>query len=237
MRFILGGLLAVAVIGGVANQSGAQDDFKIEPGYVSLFNGKDLSGWKYGKEADLSGKTETADKRFRVADGIIVADEGKGIKDLYTVKAFNSEFNLKVEFRAALKADSGLYVRGTQLQVRDFHRRKEMKQLTKFKTDDWNELDVTVKNGVVSTTVNGKAVTEKDELEVIVKNGTPVAKLNGKSVDIAKIEVSVGAVARCLCNGEFIENMKIATKSGQGVGLQAESGKFEFRRVRVKEMP
>src|SRR5580765_6829758 len=128
----------------------AGDDFKPEPGYVSLFNGKDLAGWKYGKEADLTGKTETADKRFRVADGIIIAEEGKGIKDLYTVKAYNTEFNVKMEFRAALKAYSGVYVRRPQLQVRDFIRRKEMvKQLTKFKNDDWNELDITVKNGVV----------------------------------------------------------------------------------------
>jgi hypothetical protein len=215
----------------------AGDDFKPEPGYTSLFNGKDLTGWKYYKETDLTGKTETADKRFRVADGIIVAEEGKGIKDLYTVKPFNTEFNLKMEFRASLKADSGVYVRGPQLQVRDFIRRNEMKHLKKFKNDDWNELDITVKNGVVSTVVNGKALTEKDSLNLTVQNGKPVAVLNGKSIDISKIEVSVGAVARCLCNGEFMENMKIPLTSKQGIGLQAEVGKFEFRRIRIKEMP
>src|SRR5262249_47941193 len=152
--------------------SNAGDDFKPEPGYVSLFNGKDLAGWKYYKETDLTGKTETADKRFRVADGIIIAEEGKGIKDLYTVKAYNTEFNLKMESRASLKAASGVYVRGPQLQVRDFIRRKEMlKQLTKFKNDDWNELDITVKNGVVSTVVNGKTLTDKDTLTLSVENG------------------------------------------------------------------
>ena len=135
-------------------------------------------------------------------------------------------------------ADSGVYVRGPQLQVRDFIRRKEMlKQLTKFKNDDWNELDITVKNGVVTTVVNGKALTEKDSLNLTVQNGKPVANLNGKSVDINKIEVSVGAVAKCLCNGEFMENMKIPQKSAQGIGLQAETGKFEFRRIRIKETP
>ncbi|MBM3992913.1 MAG: DUF1080 domain-containing protein [Planctomycetes bacterium] len=230
-------LVPLAILA-VALTTRAGDDFKPEPGYVSLFNGKDLAGWKYGKETDLAGKTETADKRFRVADGIIVAEEGKGIKDLYTVKAFNTEFNLKLEFRAALKADSGVYIRGPQLQVRDFIRRGEMKgKLTKFKNDGWNELDITVKNGVVTTTVNGKALTEKDSLALSVENGKPIAMLNGKSVDINKIECSVGAVARCLCNGELMENMKIPQKSGQGIGLQAETGKFEFRRIRVKEMP
>ena len=235
MRLIKGGLLATALLGGLVVRSNAGDDFKLEPGYNSLFNGKDLSGWKYGKEADLAGKTETMDKRFKVAGGVIIAEEGKGIKDLYTIKDFNKEFNLKVEFRASLKSDSGLYVRGPQLQVHDFIRRGEMKgKLTKFKNDGWNELDITVKNGVVSTTVNGKPLTEKDVLDLHVKEGVPSAMLNGKSVDISKIEVSVGAVARCMCNGEFMENMKIPQKSAQGVGLQAETGKFEFRRIRIR---
>ncbi|MBY0522556.1 MAG: DUF1080 domain-containing protein [Gemmataceae bacterium] len=92
----------------------AADDFKLEDGYVSLFNGKDLTGWRYSKE-DLTGKTETSDKRFFVKDGIIVADEGKGIKDLYTVKEFDKDFNLKIEFRAGEKSDSGVYIRGPQL--------------------------------------------------------------------------------------------------------------------------
>ncbi len=237
MRFVIVPFALLAALACVMTGK-AGDDFKPEPGYVSLFNGKDLAAWKYYKETDLTGKTETADKRFRVAGGVIIAEEGKGIKDLYTVKAFNGEFNVKMEFRASLKADSGVYVRGPQLQVRDFIRRKEMvKQLTKFKNDDWNELDITVKNGVVTTVVNGKALTEKDTLNLSVQNGKPVANLNGKSVDINKIECSVGAVAKCLCNGEFMENMKIPMKSAQGIGLQAETGKFEFRRIRIKETP
>lgn len=215
----------------------AGDDFKPEPGYTNLFNGKDLTGWKYGKETDLTGKTETADKRFRVADGIIIAEEGKGIKDLDSVKAFDGEFNVKLEFRAALKADSGVYIRGQQLQVRDYIRRGEMKQLKSFKNDGWNELDITVKNGIVTTIVNGKALTDKDTLNLSVQNGKPIASLNGKSVDVAKIECSVGAVAKCLCNGEFLQNMNIPMKNARGVGLQAETGKFEFRRIRIKAMP
>ena len=230
-------LFVFVLVGGLAVPISAGDDYKLEEGYVSLFNGKDLTGWRYYKETDLAGKTETGDKRFRVVKGIIVAEEGKGIKDLYTIKPFNTEFNLKMEFRASLEADSGVYVRGPQLQVRDFIRRNEMKHLKKFKNDDWNELDITVKNGVVTTIVNGKALTEKDSLNLTVQNGKPVANLNGKSVEINKIECSVGAVAKCLCNGEFMENMKVPLKSGQGIGLQAEMGKFEFRSIRIREMP
>ena len=90
MRSIMGGLF-VAVLSGISLVSPSTAGDK-EEGYVSLFNGKDLAGWRYYKEMDLTGKTETFDKRFRVADGIIIAEEGKGIKDLYTVKDFNKEF-------------------------------------------------------------------------------------------------------------------------------------------------
>jgi len=235
-------LLAAFLLVGAASGPAA-DDFKLEDGYVSLFNGKDLTGWRYYKE-DLTGKTETADKRFFVKDGIIVADEGKGIKDLFTVKEFDKDFNLKIEFRAGEKSDSGVYLRsgGAQLQVRDFIRRGEQKQMKKFKNDDWNELDITVKGGVIATTVNGKTVTAKDVLEVTVKNGKPVAKLNGTAVDVTKLEISVNNVATCFCNGEPFSppTMKVPAKGP--IGLQAEPGakvgtmKFEYRRLRIKEI-
>jgi len=215
---------------------------KVEEGYTSLFNGKDLTGWKYHGKA-LDDKTETPDKRIEVKDGVIVMNEkdakGKGgIKDLYTVKTFNNDFNLKLEFRAALKADSGVYLRGPQLQVRDFIRRNEQKQLKKFKDDDWNELDITVKGGNVVTTVNGKPLTDRDVLELTVKERKPQAKLNGKDIDVNAIQVSVNAIATCLCNGEPLapKTMTVPGKSNAGIGLQAETGKFEFRNIRIKEL-
>ena len=209
-----------------------QPDFKPAAGFRSLFNGKDMTGWHYKQTKEkLDGKTESADKRFLVKDGVIVCDEGKGIKDLYTNEEFDQEFILKVQFRAAAKADSGVYVRGNQLQVRDFIRRGEMKgKLTKFKNDDWNELEITVRNKV--TTFNGKVLTPADQLSVTVKDGVPTATLNGKPVPVANINVSHGPVAHCFCNGEFMEDMKVPAKGG--IGLQAETGKFEFRHVQIK---
>jgi hypothetical protein len=214
-----------------------QDDFKPEEGFTLLFNGRDLTGWTYGKEA-LDGKTETPDQRFQVVGGVIVANDkdaqGKGgIKDLYTAASFDRDFQLKLEFRAGLKADSGVYLRRSQLQVRDYIRRGEMKHLTKFKDDGWNELDITVRNNVVVTTVNGKTLTPQDTLEVVVKDGRPEAKLNGKAVDANDIQVSQGPAADCLCNGESLGKPMRVPASGP-LGLQAETGKFEFRRVRLK---
>jgi hypothetical protein len=184
------GVLAVTVLLAGARMAGGADDFKVEEGYTSSFNGKDLSGWRYGKKGDpLDGSAATADKRFTAGDGVLVAEVGRGTKDLYTVRSFDRDFHLKLEFRAAARADSGVYIRGPQLQVRDFLRRNEQKQLTKFKNDDWNELEITV----------------------------------------------TGTEAVCLVNGQMLQKMKVPAKGP--IGLQAETGKFEFRRIRIKELP
>src|SRR5262245_23996084 len=207
-----------------------------ETGYRALFNGKDLTGWTYYK-ANLDGKSETADKRFEVVDGVIVANEGKGIRDLYTASEFNGSFHLKMEFRASLKSDSGVYIRGPQLQVRDFIRRGEHKHLANvFKNDEWNELDITVQNNQITTALNGKPVGPADVLEVTVREGKPKAMLNGKAVDIANLQITNGPTAICKINGlPFDPGYKPGVKGG--IGLQAEVGKFEFRRIRIKELP
>ena len=223
-------LFATALLG-LATFVRAGDD-----GFVSLFNGKDLTGWKYYKE-DLTGKTATADGRFTVKDGVIVAEEGKGIKDLYTVKDYNANFHLRLEFRAALKADSGVYVRGPQMQVRDFIRRKENLHLKLFKNDDWNALDIQVKHHRQLVKVNGKIAAADDVIEANVSGGKATAKLNGKPFDLGKLEiVRDAAIAHCRINGEFVEDMSVPAKSDKGIGLQAEVGKFEFRNVRIRSM-
>jgi Domain of Unknown Function (DUF1080) len=203
---------------------------KLEEGYTSLFNGKDLTGWTYkiGKKAEsLEGKTETPDGRFSVDNGVIIAhakdknDKG-GIKDLYTAKDFDRNFILKLQFRAAAKADSGVYIRGNQLQVR-------------FQPGDWNDLEILAHGNVLVTNVNGKALVSKDVFELAVQNGQPTATLNGKKIPVSAVQLTYGAAAECKCNGEVIEAaFQIPAKGG--IGLQAESGKFEFRHIRIKEL-
>src|SRR5262249_6041686 len=94
------------VVGWVPAADGPEADGKSEEGFTGLFNGKDLTGWRYvGSQENLEGKTETTDKRFQVVNGIIVAnpkdDKGKGgIRDLYTARNFDKPFHLKLQFRA-----------------------------------------------------------------------------------------------------------------------------------------
>jgi hypothetical protein len=55
--------------------------------------------------------------------------------------------------------------------------------------------------------------------------------------DWNEIDITVkGTEAICKCNGEMIgKAMKIPAKGT--IGLQSEYGKFEFRRIRIKELP
>ena len=58
-----------------------------------------------------------------------------------------------------------------------------------------------------------------------------------KPGDWNEIEITVqGTQATCKCNGELIgKPMKVPAKGT--IGLQSEIGKFEFRRIRIKELP
>jgi hypothetical protein len=200
-----------------------------------LFNGRDLSGWTYNGQA-LDGKTQTPDGRFLVENGVIVAAEGKGIKILNTAANYDEDFELRLEFRASLKSDSGVYVRGPQLQVRDFIRRNEHVHLKSvFRNDDWNALEIIVNGHKVVTMVNGKVLKPTDALEITVKGDEHTARLNGKDVDIGSISLARGSTI-CKINGvEFDPTYRAGSKGP--IGLQAETGKFEFRYVRIKTIP
>ena len=157
------------------------DDFKPEDGFVSLFNGKDLTGWGYRATAprkgapkpgaplfvevkadqSFDGQTESADGRYRAINGRLVITtpaEGRRIQALWTTREFPEDFELRLEFRATPNADSGVYLRKPQLQCRDFLVAGPYKDLKQYKPQDWNELVVVVKGGVAHATCNGEVL-------------------------------------------------------------------------------
>ena len=170
------------------------DTFTAEDGFELLFNGRDLTGWGYrptsesDKEAarkwrasdpnaaewpvvteavSFDGLTASPDGRFRAINGRLVVTtppEGRKIQQLWTTREFADDFILELEFRATPNADSGVYVRGPQLQCRDYRVAGPYKDLKHYRPQDWNELVVTVKDGVAHATANGELLT--DELKV-----------------------------------------------------------------------
>ena len=180
----------------------AADTFKPEPGFVSLFNGKDLTGWCYrdGQRFDekvaakFDGKGASTDGRFSAKDGILIVHpkEPRLAQKVWTQQEFPKNFVLKLEFRAAPNADSGIFIRKPQLQCRDYlvAGPDKYKQLKKYRPQDWNEIEIVVKDGV----------------------------------------------ARCTCNGEVLEDALKLPDTGP-IGLEADRGQMEYRRIRIKETP
>ncbi|MFM2092973.1 MAG: hypothetical protein RIS70_97 [Planctomycetota bacterium] len=143
------------------------DPFQVEPGFMPLLNGKDLSGWRLAAtktkpaEESLEGLVATSDGRYVAMHGRIVVTtpaEGSRIQQLYTKQEFPGDFVLKLEFRATPNADSGVFIRGPQLQCRDYPLAGPYKELKKYRPQDWNELVVTVKDNVAVCTCNGEVL-------------------------------------------------------------------------------
>ena len=125
---------------------------------VPLYNGKDLTGWGYKTGEKFDGKAESDDKRYSAKGDTLVVNPGKGLRQLWTTAQFPGDFELRLDFRAEVNADSGLFVRGPQLQVRDYLVAGPYKKLEKYKPQDWNEVVVVVKGGVARCTCNGEVL-------------------------------------------------------------------------------
>ncbi|MCI0700068.1 MAG: DUF1080 domain-containing protein [Planctomycetia bacterium] len=119
--------LAIAVAAPVART----EEPKPPKGFVPLFNGKNLEGWKghttmkeratlaSEKLADLQKqRTKTALEHWKVADGAIHCD-GKGGVSLVTDKDYGN-FELLLDWKIEKNGDSGIYLRGQpQVQIWD----------------------------------------------------------------------------------------------------------------------
>ena len=143
------------------------DNFKLEPGFTSLFNGRDLTGWGFRKRKSLKrlenfdGKKASGDNRYVAINGRLVVTtppEGRRFQQLWTTQEFPKNFILKLEFRATPNADSGVFIRSPQLQCRDYLLAGPWKDLKNYKPQDWNEMVVTVKGGTAHCTCNGEVL-------------------------------------------------------------------------------
>ena len=165
MKFIRPFCIAILFLGPVALPVARADDFKPEPGYISLFNGTDLTGWGY-RTNNFDGKTASDDGRYSAGDGILTVHprSPRKIQVIWTSVEFSNDFNLKLEFRAATNADSGIFIRRPQLQCRDYLVAGPYTNLLHYRPQDWNQIDITVSNGVAHCTCNGEVL--EDALKV-----------------------------------------------------------------------
>ena len=115
-----------------------------------------------GAAETFDGKLESSDGRYTAKDGCIVVNPQKEgqqrLRQLSTTKEFPKDFELRLEFRAAVNADSGIFLRKPQLQCRDYLVAGPYKELKQYKPQEWNEIVVIVKDGVAHCTCNGEVL-------------------------------------------------------------------------------
>lgn len=136
------------------------DTFKVEEGFVSLFNGRDLTGWGY-RTNNFDGKTTSSEGRYVAKNGRLIVTtppEGSKIAQLWTTQKFPKDFILRLEFRATPNADSGVFIREPQLQCRDYPLAGPYKNLTKYKPQDWNQMEVMVRDNMAYCICNGEVL-------------------------------------------------------------------------------
>jgi hypothetical protein len=168
MRWTVWCALAVVLVGfgTAAALAGEEEPWKPQgEGWVQLFNGKDLEGWKFRREPNPSWKVE---------DGVManVVEKGKHGVDILTEQKF-MDFELHIEFKVPKGGNSGVYLRG----------RKEIQVMDSFGHDkpgsgdcggiygkfapavnackpvgEWNTFDIKVVGDKITVVHNGKVI-------------------------------------------------------------------------------
>ncbi|MEO6808649.1 MAG: DUF1080 domain-containing protein [Isosphaeraceae bacterium] len=145
------------------------------PGFIALFNGKDLSHWR---QDENDAKTH-----WTVKDGILHYD-GKG-NSLRTAKDYG-DVEMYVDWKISAKSDSGIYLRGKpQVQIWDnpigsggLYNNKTHPDKPTAVADkpigEWNTFHILIKGDKVTVDLNGKRVVDNVTMESYPKYDAPL---------------------------------------------------------------
>lgn len=173
-------------------------------GFVSLFNGVDLDGWKAlvgnpitrskMSDTDLADAERAANEKTKgdwvVKDGLLIFT-GHG-ENLCTTKKYG-DIEMYVDWKITEKGDAGIYLRGTpQVQIWDTSRREvgaqvgsgglynNQKNVSKplvvadNKIGEWNRFHIIMKGEKVKVWLNGILVTDNIPLENYWDHSIPI---------------------------------------------------------------
>ena len=203
-------------------------------GFTSLYNGKDLTGWRGGDTSDHRAylalapekraerdKTWTADMLTHwKAEGDELVNDGKG-KYATTLKEYG-DIELTLEYNMAPLGDSGIYLRNVpQVQIWDPANAKEKKNgADKGSGALWNN---GLNNGKFPLVVADKAPGEWNTLRIVMVGARVSIWLNGKqTVDFASLE--------------NYYDRKLAVPAKGPICLQTHGAPIRWRNVFVREI-
>lgn len=202
-----------------------------EEGFVPMFNGKDLTGWKGLVEnpvkraqmssAELAAKQKEADaqmrKDWKVQNGVLVF-EGQGYNNLVSQKMYE-DFEMLVDWRMEPNGDGGVYLRGSpQVQTWDTSRVKDGAQVGS--------------GGLYNNQVNRSTPLK------IADN--PIGEWNTFRIKMVGDKVTVFLNGVLVTDNVVLENYwdrNIPIFDREAIELQAHGTRLEFRDVYVKELP
>jgi len=162
-------LLAAVAVAGDA-------DFKPGEGWLSLFNGKDLAGWK------PVGRYKS---EWRAEDGVLANPVESD--NLHTEKEFE-DFELHLEFKLPKGGNSGVFLRGCkEVQVFDSFGKEKLAEddcggifgklpprVNACKPPgEWNSLDIAIVGRKITVVLNGKTTVDGQ-----VVNGVTGGQIN-----------------------------------------------------------
>jgi Domain of Unknown Function (DUF1080) len=203
-------------------------------GFTSLYNGKDLTGWRGGDTSDHRAylalspekraerdKTWTADMLAHwKTEGDELVNDGKG-KYATTEKEYG-DIELTLEYNMAPLGDSGIYLRNVpQVQIWDPANAKEKKNgADKGSGALWNN---GLNNGKFPLVVADKAPGEWNTLRIVMVGARVSIWLNGKqTVDYASLE--------------NYYDRKLAVPAKGPICLQTHGAPIRWRNVFVREI-
>lgn len=158
-------LLSCVLFACAAGATFAADEFKPEPGFKLIFNGKNLDGWqtKAAKPVALEGKTDAFDNRYAVKDGELVIDyKVKGDKYIETVQQFTGDFTIRYDFKPEEGCNNDTLLLGTKFDILAGGKTTGKG----VKLGEWNTMEIVVKAGSADFLINGeKVATQKTKAE------------------------------------------------------------------------
>ena len=206
----------------------AHPDYK---NYVSIFNGKDLSGWQglvdnpilrtKMKPDELAAKQAKANEIMRqdwkVENGMLVY-EGKGYDNLCSTKNYG-DIEMYVDWKIAPDGDAGVYLRGSpQVQIWDTSR---------------TDVGAQVGSG-------GLYNNQKYQSKPLVVADNPVNEWNSFYIRMEGDKVTVYLNGQLVTDNVILENYwdrSLPIFPEGAIELQAHGNRVEYRDIYVREIP
>jgi len=158
----------VAFLLAVASPAIRAEEFKLEEGFTRLDNGKDLEGW--------TGKLDG----WSVKDGIMHLDVKAAKGDIYSATTHSKNCIIRMQFRATKNADSGAYIYGKQLQVRDYPNAGPKEYAKPAKpAGEWNDLEFDITDGTAVVKLNGEVIEKAWKIGNDAKKGLGLQRERG----------------------------------------------------------